>query len=136
MQNARTRVEVTAKDGNGKLSASRILTVVRAAPNIPIVNSVTNKSTAVTGKTEKGALVTVVIGKKSYKVKANSQGNFKVVIPKQKAKTTLYVSAKDFKGNVSAARVVIVKKNDGGLLKILYLEGPYCFVHNYYIKND
>jgi hypothetical protein len=110
VQNTGTSISVTAKDSAGNVSAVRTTTVVRAAPNMPTVNTVRYYSTTVTGKTEKYAIVAVKIGTKIYTAKANAYGDYKVYIPKQRAGTKLYVNAKDSKGQVSATRIVTVAK--------------------------
>ncbi|WP_144553828.1 Ig-like domain-containing protein [Peribacillus simplex] len=110
VQNASTSISVTAKDAAGKVSAARKITVTRVAPNSPIVNTVNNKATTVTGKTEKSATVTVTIGTKIYTAKADAYGTYKVVIPVQNASTTITVTAKDAAGKVSAARKISVTK--------------------------
>ncbi|MFP5108543.1 Ig-like domain-containing protein [Neobacillus sp. C211] len=46
----------------------------------------------------------------TYTAKASSNGYYKVLIPKQKAGTKLYVSAKDKNGKVSATRTITVIK--------------------------
>ncbi|PUB15267.1 Ig-like domain-containing protein [Paenisporosarcina sp. OV554] len=107
IQNSGNSIKVTSTAA-GKVSNTRSLTVTRVAPNIPVVNPVRYYSTSVTGKTEKYAVVAVKIGTKVYTSKANIYGNFKVTIPKQKAGTYLYVSAKDAKGLISATRTVKV----------------------------
>ncbi|MBT2757429.1 transglycosylase SLT domain-containing protein [Mesobacillus foraminis] len=110
VQNAGTSLSVTAKDSKGHTSAARTLKISRVAPNMPTVNKVKSTSAAVSGKTEKNAKVTVKIGTKTYTAKANAYGNYKVSIPKQKAGKKLSVTAKDAKGQVSAARTVTVSK--------------------------
>ncbi|WP_160725259.1 Ig-like domain-containing protein [Bacillus sp. USDA818B3_A] len=108
VQNTGTKLSITAKDGAGRISAARSIAVIRVAPNMPTVNTVRYYSTSVTGKTEKYATVSVKIGTKTYPVKANASGDYKVSIPKQRAGTKLYVSAKDVYGKVSATRTVTV----------------------------
>ncbi len=108
IQNSGTKLSATAKDSAGKVSAAKSITVARVAPNMPVVNAVRYYSTAVTGKTERYALVTVKIGTRAYTAKANYYGNFKISIPKQKSRTKLAVTAKDSKGSTSAARTITV----------------------------
>jgi hypothetical protein len=110
VQNTGKKLTITAKDKAGHVSVARITTVVRVAPNLPTVNKVRYKSSTVTGKTEKYAKVTIKIGTKKYTAKANSHGNYKVKIPKQRAGKKLSVYAKDAKGKVSATRTVTVSK--------------------------
>ncbi len=108
IQNSSTAIKVTAKDGAGKVSFPKSLTVTRVAPNLPVVNAVKYTATAVTGKTEKRAVVKIKIGSRIYSAKANSYGSFKVSIPKQKRGVTLAVTATDAKGLISAAKKVKV----------------------------
>ncbi|MES9682619.1 Ig-like domain-containing protein, partial [Gottfriedia acidiceleris] len=108
VQNTGISILTTATDSKGNVSVARTTKVVRVAPNMPTVKSVNNKSTSVTGKTEKYAMVTVKIGTKTYIAKADVYGNFKVSIPKQRAGTKIFVYAKDSKGFVSATRTVTI----------------------------
>ncbi|ODG92936.1 hypothetical protein BED47_17290 [Gottfriedia luciferensis] len=107
IQNSGISINVTSTVAE-KVSNARSLKVTRVAPNIPLVSSVRYYSTTVTGKTEKYAIASVKIGTKVYTSKANSYGDFKVNIPKQKAGTYLYVTVKDAKGLISATRTVKV----------------------------
>ncbi|MDX5473994.1 MAG: Ig-like domain-containing protein [Bacillaceae bacterium] len=108
VQNSDTSLSVTSKDSTGAVSYAKTMKVVRVAPNVPTVNAVYSYSTKVTGKTEKYAVVTVKIGTRTYSAKANAYGNYSVTIPKQKKGTSISVTAKDSKGNVSAARSIKV----------------------------
>ncbi|WP_026695477.1 Ig-like domain-containing protein [Peribacillus kribbensis] len=108
IQNSGSKVSVSVKDGAGKVSVSRSLTVSRIAPNMPVVYAVKPTSASVTGKTEGSVLVYVKIGTRTYSAKAGTNGSFKVTIPKQRKGTEVYVTAKDAKKAVSAARVVKV----------------------------
>jgi hypothetical protein len=108
IQNNGVKIGVTAKDSTGRISSVKTVAVTKVAPNIPAVNAVRYYSTAVTGKTEQYAFVTVKIGTRVYSTKANVYGNFKVVIPKQRLGTKLVVIAKDSKGRVSAGRTVTI----------------------------
>jgi hypothetical protein len=110
IQNASTLITVKAKDSAGRISAANNITVNKVAPNKPIVNSINNKSAAVTGKTEKSATVSAAIGKKVYTAKADKYGNYKVAIPIQNANTLISVKAKDSAGRVSAASNKSVSK--------------------------
>lgn len=108
VQKSGVKLNVTAKDNAGNISAPAPVTVIRAAPDMPTVNAVRYYSTSVTGKTEKYAAVNVKIGTRTYSAKANSYGNFKVSIPKQKKGTKISISAKDAKGKISATRTLTV----------------------------
>ncbi|PEC49510.1 hypothetical protein CON00_10625 [Bacillus sp. AFS096315] len=107
IQNSGISINVTSTVA-GKVSNARSLKVTRVAPNMPVVSPVRYYSTTVTGKAEKYAVASVKIGTKVYTTKANSYGDFKVNIPKQKAGTYLFVTAKDAKGLISATRTVKV----------------------------
>ena len=105
-----TKVVITnSKKSFNQLAAPYYKNIDIKAPTFPSVTTVSDKSTAVSGKTEKGATVTVKIGSKKYTKKASSTGKFKVTIPKQKAGKKLYLSAKDKAGNISKTKTVIVK---------------------------
>lgn len=109
-QKAGKKISVTAADASKNVSKAKTVTVLdKTAPSVSTVNPVSDKSTAVSGKTEAGAAVTVAIGSWKSKVKlADAKGKFTVTIPKQKAGTKLNVTAKDKAGNVSAAKSLVV----------------------------
>ncbi|MBS4201190.1 hypothetical protein KHA93_16240 [Bacillus sp. FJAT-49732] len=108
VQNTGTTISITAKDSKGNVSAVKSTKVIRVAPNMPSVNKVNNKSTSVTGKTEPKAIVTVKIGTKTYTAKSDAKGNYKVTIPVQNTGTSISITAKDSKGNISAVRTAKV----------------------------
>ncbi|WP_144463076.1 S8 family peptidase [Siminovitchia fortis] len=111
-QKAGTVLYVTAKDAAGNESKAVKVTVKdKTPPAVPKVNKVTDRDKFVSGKTEKNAVVYVKHkGKSLGKKKADAKGKFKVKIKKQKAGTTLSVTAKDAAGNTSKAAKVKVKK--------------------------
>ncbi|WDL88524.1 Ig-like domain-containing protein [Priestia aryabhattai] len=79
-------------------------------PAPPAVNAVTSLSTSISGKTEANAVITIKSGTKVIgSGKADSKGQFKVTIPKQKAGVKLAVTAKDAGGNTSSAVNINVK---------------------------
>ncbi|MGH1334464.1 MAG: Ig-like domain-containing protein, partial [Exiguobacterium indicum] len=84
-----------------KVSSSHLLPVLS-------VNRVSVRSTKVSGKTEKGATVTMTIGKKSYKRTADAKGNYSFSISKQKAGTSIKISSKNKYG--SSVKTVKVTK--------------------------
>ncbi|MBT2756719.1 hypothetical protein J7E71_12210 [Mesobacillus foraminis] len=108
---AGTTLTLYAKDASDNTSKSASTKVKDAtAPKAPTVNKVTTKSTYVTGKTEPKAKITIKSGSKTIaKGSADSKGNFKVKISKQKKNTKLSVYSADASNNVSAARTVYVK---------------------------
>ncbi|MDM5212986.1 Ig-like domain-containing protein [Peribacillus sp. NJ4] len=93
-----------------KLDSSWTPPVDNAAPTIPSVNEVTDKTTNVTGKAEAGSTLTVKAGTKGIgTAKASTVGTYTVSIPKQKAGTKITVTATDDAGNTSAAKEITVK---------------------------
>ncbi|MEH7085430.1 Ig-like domain-containing protein [Neobacillus drentensis] len=109
VQKAGTVLEIIATDSDGNQSEGTTIKVIdKTAPTVLTVNTVSDKSKEVTGKTEAGATVSVLIGTRIYAVKADTTGNFKVIIPVQKAGTKLILTAKDAAGNVSAAKSITV----------------------------
>lgn len=112
-QKAGTTLYVTATDvWKREGQWARVIVTDKTAPKAPLVNAVDNKDTAVTGKTEAKATVTVKYKGKTIGTKnADSKGKFKVVIKKQKAGSVLYVTAKDSSRNTSKATKTSVKKS-------------------------
>ncbi|AKP76033.1 Modifier protein of major autolysin [Priestia megaterium Q3] len=79
-------------------------------PAPPAVNAVTSLSTFLSGKTEANAVITIKSGTKVIgSGKADSKGQFKVTISKQKVGVKLTVTAKDAAGNTSSAVNINVK---------------------------
>ncbi|MFS0645984.1 Ig-like domain-containing protein [Siminovitchia sp. 179-K 8D1 HS] len=112
-QKAGTTLHITAKDAAGNESkAAKVAVQDKTPPAVPKVKAVTDRDKAVAGTTEAKATVYVKHkGKTIGKKKADAKGKFKVPIKKQKAKTTLHVTAKDAAGNISKAAKVKVKKH-------------------------
>jgi hypothetical protein len=110
LQKAGVKISVTAADAANNSSLANVVIVLdKTAPGIPTVNTVSDKSKEVSGKTEVGATVTVAIGSKKYTSKpADIKGYYKVTIPLQKAGVKLLVTAKDKAGNVSTTKSVVV----------------------------
>ncbi|MEH7306877.1 Ig-like domain-containing protein [Neobacillus drentensis] len=109
VQKAGTVLKIVATDTDGNESEETTIKVIdKTAPTVLTVNTVSDKSKEVIGKTEPGATVLIKIGTKIYAAKADTTGNFKVVIPAQKAGIKLVVTAKDAAGNVSAAKSITV----------------------------
>lgn len=89
------------------------MTNVHAANKKLKVNKVYTTTKKIKGKTKKKYLVKVKIGKKIYKKKASSKGNFTITIPKQKAGKKLTVKAyrkKNKKWKLYAKKTITVKK--------------------------
>ena len=93
-----------------KLDSSWTPPVDNAAPTVPSVNGITDKSTNVTGIAEADSTLTVKVGAKVIgTAKASAEGKYTVSIPKQKAGTKVTVTATDYAGNTSAAKEMTVK---------------------------
>ncbi|WP_203289087.1 Ig-like domain-containing protein [Metabacillus sp. cB07] len=110
-QSAGTMLAIYAEDAAGNRSEEASIKVLdKTAPQTPSVQPVGDHQTAVTGKTEGGATVTVkkgtaVLGEN----KAAANGDFSVNIQnKQTAGTVLSVYVKDAAGNQSPAASVTV----------------------------
>ncbi|MFC0187028.1 Ig-like domain-containing protein [Fictibacillus aquaticus] len=108
VQNTGMTVYVTATDKYSRVSLAKVTKVYRAAPNMPAVSPVRYTSTLVKGKTEPSIMAYAKIGTKVYSTKSAADGTFNITIPKQKKGIKIYVTAKDAKSMVSAARVVTV----------------------------
>ena len=85
---------------------------VSAATKKLSVNRVYENATVIKGKTQKKNVVKVKVGGKTYSVKANKKGKFKVKVPKVKAgKKKLTVTWKKDK-NVSGYQIKIATKKN------------------------
>ncbi|MCK1981926.1 MULTISPECIES: S8 family serine peptidase [Peribacillus] len=111
-QKAGKVLSVTATDKAGNISSIKTVTVAdKTAPSKPTVNTVTTKTTIVTGKAEANSTVYIKASKKVIgSATATTKGTFSVRIPKQKEGRNLYIHAKDKAKNVSESRKVTVKK--------------------------
>jgi hypothetical protein len=79
----------------------KVVVVDKTAPSAPMVNEITSLATLVTGETEGGAYITVIIGTETYSSRAFSNGTFRVIIPQQKVGTLINVRSTDAAGNKS-----------------------------------
>ncbi|TKC16975.1 Ig-like domain-containing protein [Robertmurraya kyonggiensis] len=105
-QVAGTLLTVTAKDAfeNTSLPTS-VVVYDRTAPTIPVVNTVANTSTVVTGTGEAGSKISVYKGSSLLGTATiPSNGKFSVKIPKQTEGTVLVSKVTDKAGNISSAR--------------------------------
>ena len=81
----------------------------KTAPAAPLLNTVTTNSTSISGKTEAGAKVKVYVNNKYLKsVKADSKGNYKASINKQKLNTDVKINSTDAAGNRSKYKMLKV----------------------------
>jgi hypothetical protein len=93
---AGTKLTFTAKDAAGNVSKITTVTVAdKTAPSLTVKDIYSTTKTA-TGKTEAGAKLTIKVGKTTIgSGTADSKGNFKIAIKRQKKNTTITVSASD-----------------------------------------
>ncbi|WP_318503012.1 5'-nucleotidase C-terminal domain-containing protein [Bacillus sp. T3] len=114
-QKAGTELTVTATDAAGNVSDGTVVIVIDVtAPEAPKVHDVIQNDTVVTGTTEAGASVKVMMDNVELGTAvADVNGKFEVLVSKQKHKNVLTVSATDAAGNVSEASIVeVLKKNE------------------------
>ena len=76
-------------------------TIDKQAPARPTLLTLTNKSTRVTGKAEKGAMVYIYYNNRTYKAKASSTGVYRYDMKTTKVGATVSVRALDAAGNLS-----------------------------------
>ncbi len=76
-------------------------TIDKKAPARPTLLTLTNKSTRVTGKAEKGAMVYIYYNNRTYKAKASSTGVYRYDMKTTKVGATVSVRALDAAGNLS-----------------------------------
>ncbi|PED65882.1 Ig-like domain-containing protein [Priestia megaterium] len=109
-QKAGTKIAVNAKNSTGESTPTTVVVKDKTAPSMPKVNSITDQQTVVTGTAEPNAQVDIKIGTTVIVTgTSNAKGEFKLTIPKQKAGTKIFVTAKDLAGNVSAAQTITVQ---------------------------
>jgi hypothetical protein len=111
IQKAGTKLSVWLTDAAGNSSKKVPLKVVdKTPPAPPIVYPVKSTSTAVIGKTEPFAKVTISFGNKVIgTATANSEGRFNIKINKQTKHRTLNITATDQAKNVSKPQRITVK---------------------------
>lgn len=110
-QKANTVLQLTVTDRYGNESAPLDIRVIdTVAPEMPVVEQVTDRSTAVTGKAEAASRISVKAGAKEIgSGTVGTDGKFSAAIEKQKAGTKLSVTATDAAGNASEAASITVK---------------------------
>lgn len=112
-QTAGTKLQVKAKDAAENLSAATSVTVIdKTPPPAPTIFTIADYSTSVKGIAEKNAVVTIIKDNKVIGTgKATQYGGYTIAIPKQKAGSILYVTAKDSIGNTSSsAKKTVIDK--------------------------
>ncbi|MCT8137065.1 hypothetical protein H1D32_04510 [Anaerobacillus sp. CMMVII] len=109
-QLAGTKLTIISKDNAGNETKTEVVVEDVTPPTKPVVDIVTDKSSAVTGKAEALTTVQVQIGTSVIGAgQADINGSFSVKIPVQVAGTVIKVTAKDNAGNISASTNVTVK---------------------------
>lgn len=103
VQNAGTKLLVTATDAAGNVSEAAEVTVIDAtAPREPVVNGVNDNDLFISGKAEQEAIVTAKVNDKEIgRATADAEGNFTINIAKQVVGAVIHVTAKDASGNES-----------------------------------
>ncbi len=103
-QKAGTVLTINVQGTSGDQMTLSTIVLDRTAPNAPVINTIDNNDTAITGKTEANASITI---KNQTKIiatgKADAKGTYRIKVSKQKAGTVLTVYVKDAAGNQSSA---------------------------------
>ncbi|WP_149022995.1 Ig-like domain-containing protein [Listeria floridensis] len=109
-QKAGTVLSILALIDTTTSDATVVTVSDKTPPNAPSVNSVKEKDTIITGKTEANATIQISInGNKIAEGKADASGQFSVNISSQKEGTILSVTATDAAGNTSVVKMVTVE---------------------------
>ncbi|MCG5102647.1 cell wall-binding repeat-containing protein [Oceanobacillus alkalisoli] len=106
-----TTITLTATDRAGNISYPVIVKVVDiTAPAAPQVNTISEKTTTITGTAEAESTVIANAGDSQLgRITVPESGEFEIPIVKQAAGTEITVTATDKAGNVSKAAVLTVK---------------------------
>jgi large repetitive protein len=108
-QEAGTILSVYTEDYYGNKSEEEQVTVEKTPPQVPVVYSITNEQTVITGFTDKDCIVYVKNGATLIsKGVSNGSGDFNITIPKQKVGTELTIIAEDSYGLVSETKVAVI----------------------------
>ncbi|GKU83545.1 Ig-like domain-containing protein [Niallia sp. NCCP-28] len=109
-QKAGTSISVYTVDKAGNTSANKTVKVLdKTAPKTPSVDSVSDKSTAITGTAEAKSKVYAYVGsKKIGETTVPSNGKYSIKISKQKAGTSISVYSVDAAKNKSGTKTVKV----------------------------
>lgn len=109
-QKAGTSISVYTVDKAGNRSANKTVKVAdKTAPKTPSVNSVSDKSTSITGTAEAKSKVYAYVGsKKLGEATAASDGKYSIKIAKQRAGTSISVYSVDTAKNKSGKKTVKV----------------------------
>jgi hypothetical protein len=91
-------LRVTDQAGN---ITALTFTIDKVAPSKPSISTLTNKSTKVTGKAEKGSTVSITYNGRTYTTRASTAGTYSYSLKTTKAGSTVTVRAKDVAGNLS-----------------------------------
>jgi putative cell wall-binding protein len=112
VQNAETKLVITAADVAGNVSEGFVVTVKDVtAPGIPTVTELTDMETVVKGTSEPNAtIITKVSGVEIGRGVSDGSGNYSITIPAQPSGKVVEVYVVDKAGNVSSAAQVTVQK--------------------------
>lgn len=105
---ANETLKVVAKDAFGGTKTSVLKVKDRVAPTKPTVSTLTNKSTYVFGRAEKGATVYITYNGRTYTTKASSTGSYRYNVKTTKPGVTVSVRVRDAAGNTSSSTSVKV----------------------------
>ncbi|MDR7000098.1 Ig-like domain-containing protein [Neobacillus niacini] len=111
-QKAGVEIKVTSTDLARNESIARIIRVIdKTPPVVPSVNTISDKSISIYGKTEATANVKLYIaGKYQKSVAADKYGHYKFTISKQRAGTEIKISATDHYRNTSIRILKVLDK--------------------------
>jgi hypothetical protein len=130
VQNAGTKLLVTATDAAGNVSEAAEVTVLDVtAPGAPVVNGVNDNDLSISGKAEPGATVTAKVnGKEIGTATTDVEGNFAITIAKQVAGAVIHVTAADASKNESTdAQVTVTDEVVTKVSVISYVTGNHAF---------
>lgn len=106
------QIGINKTGGIGYISGLPLLTktIDISAPGVPVINTVTNVATSISGKAEADSTVTLYInGKNEKTVEADQNGTYKFMLSNKLSEgTQIKVTATDAAGNISAEKATKV----------------------------
>lgn len=106
---------LVVKDDSGNLTRL-VFTIDKTKPTVPVLNTISDQMTKITGKTSPYTTVKLYVNYKYQKtVTSTSNGSFQFTVSKQRSGSKVNVIATDKAGNISSSKTLTVLDKTGPL---------------------